>query len=132
MKRIAALLVAPAGARKGLLGFAVLLVMAVVFVVAIPSVLANGAVTFFGSLPGVGMDFLTLMATIWNNFALPIGGLMLSIFVGWVWGVDKAIEELLREHAWFPAPKLWGVLIRFVAPVAIIIILLTGIWPLFF
>ena len=64
---------------------AVLLVMAVVFVVAIPSVLANGAVAFFGSLPGVGMDFLTLMSTVWNNFALPIGGLLIAVFVGYAW-----------------------------------------------
>ena len=104
------------------------------FLFSIPCALAGGAVDFLTNFTtrAWGGDYLQFTATIWNNFALPIGGLMLSIFVGWVWGVDKAIEELVRDHAWFPAPKLWGVLIRFVAPVAIIIILLTGIWPLFF
>ena len=72
------------------------------------------------------------MGTIWNNFALPVGGLGISIFVGWVWGVDKAIEELLHDHAWFPFPKVWGFAIRYVAPVAILIILLSGVLPLFF
>ena len=104
------------------------------FLLSIPCALAGGAVDFLTNFtaPAWGGDYLQFTATIWNNFALPIGGLMLSIFVGWVWGVDKAIEELVREHSTFPAPRLWGALIRYVAPVAITIILLTGIWPLFF
>ena len=103
------------------------------FALSIPCALAGGAVDFLTNFtaPAWGGDYLQFTATIWNNFALPIGGLLLSIFVGWVWGVDKAIEELVREQVWFPAPELWGVLIRYVAPVAIIIVLLTGIWPLF-
>jgi NSS family neurotransmitter:Na+ symporter len=104
------------------------------FALSIPCALAGGAVDFLTNFtaPAWGGDYLQFTATMWNNFALPIGGLMLSIFVGWIWGVDKAIEELVHDHAWFPAPKLWGLLVRYVAPVAIIVILLTGIWPLFF
>lgn len=104
------------------------------FVLSIPCALAGGAVDFLTNFtaPAWGGDYLQFTATVWNNFALPIGGLFLSIFVGWVWGVDKALAELTHEHAWFPAPKAWGVLIRYVAPVAITVILLTGIWPLFF
>ena len=106
---------------------AVLLVMAVVFVVAIPSVLANGAVAFFGSLPGVGMDFLTLMSTVWNNFALPIGGLLIAVFVGYAWRVEGALEELLADHAWFPGPRTWGFLIRYVCPLAILSIIVSAV-----
>lgn len=106
---------------------AVLLVMAVVFVAAIPSVLANGAVAFLGSLPGVGMDFLTLMATLWNDFALPIGGLLIAVFVGYVWRVEEALEELLADHAWFPAPRIWGFLIRYVCPLAILSIIVSAV-----
>jgi NSS family neurotransmitter:Na+ symporter len=104
------------------------------FALSIPCALAGGAVDFLTNFtaPAWGGDYLQFTATIWNNFALPIGGLMLSIFVGWVWGVDKAIEELVHDHAWFAVPKLWGFLVRYVAPIAIIVILLTGIWPLFF
>jgi neurotransmitter:Na+ symporter, NSS family len=101
----------------------VLLVTGVVAALAIPSVLGNGAVAFFTSLPGIGIDFLSLMAMAWNDFALPIGGLFTAIFVGYAWRISGALEELSAEHAWFPAPVVWGFLIRYVCPVAIFLII---------
>ena len=65
------------------------------------------------------MDFLTLMATAWNDFALPIGGFCTAVFVGWAWRVDQALEELLRERAWFPVPRVWCFLVRWVCPAGI-------------
>ncbi len=41
--------------------------------------------------------------------------------------MDRAVAELLAENAWFPAPRLWGLLIRYVSPVAIASILAGGI-----
>lgn len=99
---------------------AVVSVALVTFVLAVPSVLANGAVGFLSSLPGLQTDFLSLMATVWNNYSLPIGGFLTSIFVGHVWRVDRALEELLAHHAWFPAAPLWAFLIRWICPVAIL------------
>ena len=98
---------------------AVMIVTAVVFALAIPSALANGAVAFFGSLPGLGTDFLSLMSTIWSDYALPIGGLLTAVFVGHVWRVDEAMAEVLGDQAWFPGAALWGFLIRWVCPLAI-------------
>lgn len=102
---------------------AVMLVTTGVFLLAIPSALGNGAIGFFGSLPGVGIDFLTLMATIWNNFALPIGGLLMAVFVGWVWRADRAVEEIQRHGRPFPGRAAWSFLIRWICPVAIAIII---------
>ena len=102
---------------------AVLLVTGGVFLLAVPSALGNGAVATFSRLPGIGVDFLTLMSTIWNNFALPVGGLLTAVFVGWVWRVDQAIEEVESHGSAFPAKRLWSVLIRYVCPVAISIII---------
>ena len=97
---------------------AVLLLTAITFVLAIPSALSQGASPFFSSLPGVGMGFLDLMAIVWNDFALPIGGFLLAIFVGHVWRVDKALEEL-NTGGRMPGAALWGFLIRWVCPLAI-------------
>jgi NSS family neurotransmitter:Na+ symporter len=101
---------------------AVLAITTVTAVLAIPSALANGASPFFSRLPGVGLDFLSLMATIWNNFALPIGGLLVALFVGWAWRIPGALDEL-RAGGTFPLAGLWGALIRYVCPVAIAIII---------
>jgi len=102
---------------------AILLVTTGVFLLAVPSALGNGAVGVLGSLPGLGVNFLTMMGTVWNDFALPIGGLLTAVFVGWVWRVDQAIEEVELHGAPFPARRLWSVLIRYVCPVAISVII---------
>ena len=102
---------------------AVLVVMMATFALSIPSVLASGANNFFTSLPIIGLDFLTLMITVWNDFALPIGGLLTAVFVGYVWRIDNALEELLAEQAWFPGRQFWGLLIRYACPVAIFLII---------
>ena len=102
---------------------AVLAVTCGVFLLAIPCALGNGAVPLLSSVPGVGIDFLTLMATLWNDFALPIGGFLTAVFVGWAWRVDRALAELGRDGAWFPAPGAWSFLIRWLCPAAIGVII---------
>jgi neurotransmitter:Na+ symporter, NSS family len=110
---------------------AVLVVTTVTAILAVPSALANGAVPFFTTLPGIGMGFLDLMATIWNNFALPIGGLLVALFAGWAWRAEGAVGELQAEGASFPLPWLWMALIRYVCPVAIGIIIVFTFRALF-
>ena len=103
---------------------AVVVITIVTMALALPSALANGSVDFFTKLPGFGIDFLTLMSTVWNNFALPIGGLLTAIFVGYSWKVDSAIVELRKDQAWFPLPGLWGTLIRYACPAGILLIII--------
>ena len=99
-------------------------VAALVSVLAIPSALGNGAVALFTSVPGLGSGFLDLMSTVWNEFALPVGGCLTALFIGRIWGGDRALDELRAEGAWFPVPAVWVFLIRWICPAAIISILL--------
>ncbi len=102
-----------------------------IFAMAIPCALGNGAVPLFTSLPGLGIDFLSLMITVWNDFALPIGGFFTALFVGRVWGVDRALEELRRDGAWLPAGGAWAQLIRWACPVAIGLIIGWTLYAMF-
>jgi neurotransmitter:Na+ symporter, NSS family len=103
---------------------AVLAITTLTAALAIPSALSNGAVGFFSQLPGIGMSFLDLMAMVWNEFALPIGGFLIAIFVGHVWRADEALAELRAEGAPFPLGGLWAALIRYVCPIAILLIII--------
>lgn len=95
-----------------------------VTVLAVPSALSQGASPVLSKLPVFGMDFLTLMATVWNNWALPIGGLLIAIFAGWVWGADNVVAELKAEGSPFPFARTWTFLIRYVCPLAILFIII--------
>jgi NSS family neurotransmitter:Na+ symporter len=110
---------------------AVIVVTSAVFIVSIPSALSTGAVPFFSRLPGLNLDFLTLMNIVWSDFALPVGGLLTAIFVGWFWRIDEALEELLAHHAWFPAPRLWAFLIRWICPLGILAIIVPAVLSMF-
>ena len=64
-------------------------------------------------------DYLT------TNIMLPLGGLMIALFCGWVAHREMAFEELaMRSRFGF---QLWWLLIRFVAPVGIVLVFLNAI-----
>ena len=96
---------------------------AVAFLIGVPSALANGAVSWLTNLPGIGMDFLSFLFMLFGQYSLVIGALLISLFVGWVWGVKAAGEEVRENDGEFPLGRTWGFLIRFVAPSAIVAIL---------
>lgn len=60
------------------------------------------------------LDFLT------SNIMLPLGGLFIAIFVGWLLARDVSQSEL--RMAGGVAFQLWHSLIRYVAPVAMLIV----------
>ena len=106
-------------------------VTAAVSLLAVPSALGNGAVAFFTSLPVLGIGFLDLMANVWNEVALPVGGGLTAVFVGRIWGVGRALDELGAEGAWVPVPGWWSFLIRWVCPAAIAAILVAALTAIF-
>jgi NSS family neurotransmitter:Na+ symporter len=104
---------------------------AVAFILGIPSALANGAVDWLSTLPGVGLDFLSFLFTLFGQYALVLGALLISVFIAWVWGVQHAGDEVRANDGRFPLGRLWAFLIRYVAPLAIVAILLQLVAQLF-
>lgn len=99
-------------------------VASVVFLIGLPSALSQGAVPALSSVVG-DIDFLSLMDMIWGQVSLALGALLLSLFIGWVWGIDKAADEIEQGSAGFKrTAKIWGFFIRYICPVVIAIVLL--------
>jgi NSS family neurotransmitter:Na+ symporter len=88
------------------------------FALAVPSALSTGAVPAFTTFVG-DKSFLDLQSTIFGNYALSIGALLIAGFVGWKWGAHKALAEMPD----LPLPRLWSVLIRYACPLAIAAVL---------
>ena len=92
-------------------------------VLGIPSALSVG-----GHFPKIcGKDFLDAMDFITNNAVMPIGGMLTSFFVGWLW-TKGAKDEVTNfgEHD-FPFYTVWLWVCRVVAPVCIGLIFITGL-----
>lgn len=101
------------------------------FLIGIPSSLANGPV--MGDLTFInGLNFFDSMDFFASNLLLPLSGLLLAIFIGWVWGTDKAVAEASNQgKVKFALAKAWSFIIKYIAPLAIGYILLQSIIGLF-
>jgi len=74
------------------------------------------------------LNFFDLLDWISANMLLPLGGLFISLFVGWYLGKDKIQEELSKGSVVIkPVLTVFIFLVRFIAPVAIAIVFLNGI-----
>lgn len=99
----------------------------VVFLLGVPSALSFGPMqdihifgkTFFGVA-----DFFA------SNILLPLGGIFILVFVGWFWGMKKAIPNLLQgiQGRSNILLNIWKILVKFVAPVLVLIVLLFKIF----
>lgn len=112
---------------------AVLVISLIVFVVGLPSALSQGTIPALGSIAWFGgRDFLGAMDFVFGNLSLSLGGLLLAILVGWVWGTRNATQELLLgAQPWYAAlAPGWSFMLKFVCPLVIALVLLnlTGIF----
>lgn len=69
-----------------------------------------------------GMTAFDMLDYLTANIMLPLGGLLIALFAGWRMRRSSLLDELAIPDAWLF--RLWYVLLRFVAPVAVIIIFL--------
>ena len=74
-----------------------------------PSLSSFGRGGVFGTL-----DYLA------SNWLLPVGGLLIAVFTGWVLDRKLILAELEHGHGPFPLFGLWRFSLRFVCPIAIL------------
>jgi NSS family neurotransmitter:Na+ symporter len=95
-----------------------------IFLLGIPSSLSLG---LWKDHTIAGKDFLSLMDYVGSNLLLPMGGIAVTLFVGWVI-LPRALEEATSRgaHA-FPLARCWVFICRWIAPAAIGWILVGGL-----
>jgi NSS family neurotransmitter:Na+ symporter len=97
---------------------AAILVGLFIFSLGIPSALSSGGLAFFTKI-----DFMGKMDFIFLSLFLPIGALLICVFLGYVWGVKNAAQEVLSGNPRFKLRPLWSFSVKFLSPIAILIIL---------
>jgi NSS family neurotransmitter:Na+ symporter len=78
-------------------------------------------------------NLIDTIAMIFNDIGLPLGGLFISIFVGYFWTVNVAKGELAEGYPGFENSlfaKIWPLFIKYISPVLIAGVLGASIYQL--
>ena len=106
---------------------ACVVVLALSVVLGIPSALGYGV---WGGVKIIGMQFLDFFDFISNSVLMPIVALLTAIFVGYVIKPKSCIEEI-EATAPFKRKNLFVVVIKYIAPICIVLILLSSVLDAF-
>jgi NSS family neurotransmitter:Na+ symporter len=76
-----------------------------------------------------GMNMFDLFDFVSSNVLLPLGGISLALFVGWVWGADKFHQAVSNQGtlANRSVASVVFFLLRYVSPLLILLVMLKGL-----
>ena len=104
--------------------------VAAILVSAIMAIIGVFAALSFGVLGDVkilGVTIFDFMVFMSDMVIMPIGGMLMCIFVGYVWGVDNIADEISNGGVIpFKWKMLFSVIMKYVAPVLIFIIFISS------
>jgi NSS family neurotransmitter:Na+ symporter len=75
------------------------------------------------SFPGFGdfMEYLT------DRLLIPLNALTVCLLLGWVWGTKNAVAEIRQDGKFpFKLAGVWSIAVKYVAPAAILIIIIAS------
>lgn len=102
---------------------AVLVLSALVFALGIPSALSFGTL---GDVRILGYSVFDFVCMVTDNLLLPVGGVLMCWYLGWRWKPELLVEEIEREGVRFGLARAWRVCIRFITPILVLIVTLSG------
>jgi NSS family neurotransmitter:Na+ symporter len=100
---------------------ATVMVGLVIWIIGFGSVLSFNLLADVKFLAGTifdNVDYLT------SNIMLPLGGLLITIFAGWIMCRNSTSDELGNSGTLF---KSWRLLARFIAPIGILLVLINAV-----
>lgn len=104
-----------------------------VFVLGVPSALAGSGKLFGEWSTLFGKNFFDTMDYLASNWMLPMGGLLIALFVGWFMNADLRRDELLAgtpegsRGFWMGIYNAWIIALKFVVPALVFLVLLNKI-----
>ena len=72
-----------------------------------------------------GKTLFDLLDFVTANIMLPLGGLLIALFVGWVMQRQQVENEVNMQHQWMY--QLLSLILKFVAPLAVAVVLVNGL-----
>lgn len=103
---------------------ATILTGSVIFLFGIPSAFAGGGGLFSSWADIFGMNYFDTMDYLASNWMLPLGGFLIAIFAGWVMTEEQRRNAFGADLHPEPYYKVFRVLLRYVAPVLVLLVLM--------
>ena len=98
-----------------------------IFLLGIPSALAGSGKIFANWAFLFGKDFFDTMDYLGSNWLLPLGGLFIAIFVGWVMPEHARSDEFKTGSRFGMLYPAWKWVLRLVVPAAILVLWLFSV-----
>lgn len=93
-----------------------------VFLVGLPSALSFNLWQDYKFI--FGRTFFDACDLLVSSYLMPLGGLMVAIYVGWIWPRHHPLADIVAGHWQQLVVRGWMILLRYVAPAAVIIVML--------
>ena len=114
--------------RKWKRHYAAIVLAFFIILLGVPSALSYNVLS---DLKIAGFNFFDLVDFVASNIILPLGGLLISIFVAWVWGFEKVLpdlkqgaEGLFNKYPWVII--FWKIFLKYFSPILIFLVLLNS------
>jgi NSS family neurotransmitter:Na+ symporter len=89
-------------------------------------------VTIFSLLICYDTSWIGALAGVFNNIGLPLGGLLICLFLAYVWKTGNAVAEMEKGYPGVGNSlfgKVWAIFVKFICPVLIGIVFITSAYP---
>ena len=73
-------------------------------------------------------DFVGMIT---DNILLPMGGVTMCYYIGWKWDPNNLVDEIEKDGIPFKLKKLWILCIRFLTPIMVLVVTLTGFFNIY-
>ncbi len=100
------------------------LTLGLMFVLAVPSILSQGP---WSHVSIMGKDIFEFVDFLSGNILLPVGGLILALFITFKWGFGKYMEEINIGANLLKVGPSWKPVISYVVPLIVCYILISGL-----
>ena len=94
-----------------------------IFLAGVPSALSFGTL---GNVTILNYSVFDFVGMVTDNILLPFGGLAMCYFIGWKWNPRYLVDEVEKNGVTFRLKKLWIFCIRFLTPILVAAVTLTG------
>ncbi|MDG5767163.1 sodium-dependent transporter [Balneolales bacterium ANBcel1] len=97
------------------------------------AMVVGGTVMLFAVIISFNIALIDLLAMIFNNVGLPLGGLMLCLFMAWFWKTENAIQEIRHGFEGFDNSVfsvVWTIFVKYICPLLIALVLFTTLYNL--